>query len=47
MWSGLGTAAITAIGILALGESGAPLKLFGITLIVLGVVMLNVSSATH
>ncbi len=47
VWSGLGTAAITAIGIFALGESGAPLKLFGIALIVLGVVMLNVSSATH
>ena len=47
VWSGLGTAAITAIGILALGESGAPLKLFGIALIVVGVVMLNVSSATH
>ncbi len=46
VWSGIGTAAITIIGILALGESAAALKLIGIAMIVVGVVVLNLSSAT-
>ena len=43
VWSGVGTAAITLIGILALGESAATLKLLGIAMIVVGVVVLNLS----
>ncbi len=46
VWSGVGTAAITVIGILALGESSAALKLIGTGMIVVGVVVLNVSNAT-
>lgn len=46
VWAGVGTAAITVIGIVALGESSAALKLIGTALIVVGVVLLNVSSAT-
>jgi small multidrug resistance pump len=46
VWAGVGTAAITVIGIVALGESAAGLKLVGTALIVVGVVVLNVSSAT-
>ena len=46
VWSGVGTAAITLIGILALGESAAALKLVGTAMIVVGVVVLNLSSAT-
>jgi small multidrug resistance pump len=46
VWSGVGTAAITLIGIVALGESGAALKLIGTGMIVVGVVVLNVSGAT-
>ena len=47
VWSGVGTAAITLIGIVALGESSAVLKLVGTALIVAGVVVLNVNTATH
>lgn len=47
VWAGVGTAAITVIGIVALGESSAALKLVGTALIVVGVVLLNVSSATN
>lgn len=46
VWAGVGTAAITVIGIVALGESSALLKLVGTAFIVVGVVLLNVSSAT-
>jgi small multidrug resistance pump len=46
VWSGVGTAAITVIGILALGESAAALKLVGTAMIVVGVVVLNLSDAT-
>ena len=46
VWSGVGTAAITVIGIVALGESAAALKLFGTAMIVVGVVVLNLSDAT-
>ena len=46
VWSGVGTAAITVIGIVALGESAATLKLLGTAMIVVGVVVLNVSDAT-
>ena len=46
VWAGVGTAAITLIGIVALGESAAALKLLGTAMIVVGVVVLNLSSAS-
>jgi small multidrug resistance pump len=45
VWSGLGTAAIAVIGVLFLGESWNPVKVTAITLIVVGVVMLNLQTA--
>lgn len=45
IWSGVGTAAIVAIGVLFLGESLTVAKLFGIGLIVAGVIVLNVFAA--
>ncbi len=47
MWSGLGTAAIVAIGAAFLGEPITWVKLVGIGLIVAGVVILNMGGATH
>jgi small multidrug resistance pump len=47
VWAGLGTALITVIGILALGEPATALKLAGTTLIVVGVVALNLSGGAH
>lgn len=41
IWSGLGTAVIFIIGILALNESSSPLKVISIALIVAGVMGLN------
>ncbi|MEV7331514.1 multidrug efflux SMR transporter [Micromonospora sp. NPDC093244] len=41
LWSGLGTAAIVAIGAVFLGESVGPVKLTGIALIIAGVVIVN------
>jgi small multidrug resistance pump len=46
LWSGLGTAAIVAIGAVFLGEPITAVKIFGIGLIVAGVVVLNVGGAT-
>lgn len=46
LWSGLGTAAIVAIGAVFLGEPITVVKLVGISLIVAGVVVLNVGGAT-
>ncbi|MFF2276752.1 DMT family transporter [Agromyces sp. NPDC058126] len=45
IWSGVGTAAIVAIGVLFLGESLTMPKLFGIGLIVAGVLVLNLFAA--
>ena len=45
MWSGLGTAAIVAVGVVALGESVNPVKLFGVVLVIGGVVVLNLGGA--
>lgn len=45
IWSGVGTAAIAAIGILALGEPATALKLVSIALIIVGVIGLNVAGA--
>ncbi|NUR70943.1 MAG: multidrug efflux SMR transporter [Hamadaea sp.] len=45
VWSGLGTAAIVAIGAVFLGEPLTVVKVVGIGLIVAGVVILNVGGA--
>jgi small multidrug resistance pump len=41
VWSGLGTAAITVVGITLLGEDVDAFKIAGIGLVVAGVVLLN------
>jgi small multidrug resistance pump len=45
VWSGLGTAAIAAVGVLALGEKVDAVKLTALALIILGVVVLNLHTA--
>jgi len=45
VWSGLGTAAIAAVGVLAMGERMDAVKLTALTLIIVGVVVLNVHTA--
>lgn len=45
VWSGLGTAAVAVIGVTVLGESMDWLKATALTMIVLGVVGLNLSGA--
>ncbi|MGP2442019.1 DMT family transporter [Streptomyces sp. JW3] len=45
IWSGLGTAAIAAIGILFMGEGMTVAKAAGIALIIVGVVVLNLGGA--
>ncbi|MFY1620247.1 DMT family transporter [Micromonospora sp. WMMD736] len=47
LWSGLGTAAIVAIGAVFLGESVGPVKLTGIALIIAGVVIVNLTGEQH
>ncbi len=47
IWAGLGTASVAVIGFLWLGESMNAAKAGGIGLIVAGVVLLNLSGATH
>ncbi len=47
VWSGVGTAAIAVIGVLWLGEPLSTAKLVGLTLIVAGVVVVNLAGATH
>jgi small multidrug resistance pump len=42
VWSGLGTAAITVVGVLLLDEGLDVLKVAGIALVIAGVVLLNV-----
>ena len=46
VWSGLGTAAITVVGWLLLGENLDVLKVSGIALVIAGVVLLNVHVAS-
>ena len=46
VWSGLGTAAIAVVGVLFLGESLTTVKVIAIALIVVGVVVLNLQSAS-
>ena len=45
VWSGLGTAAIAAVGVLALGERVDAVKLSALALIIVGVVVLNLHAA--
>jgi small multidrug resistance pump len=45
IWAGLGTAAIAVIGVLVLGESWDLTKVAALTLIIAGVVMLNLQGA--
>ncbi|GAA4687074.1 DMT family transporter [Phytohabitans rumicis] len=47
LWSGLGTAAIVAIGAAFLGEPITFVKVAGTALIILGVVTLNLGGAAH
>jgi small multidrug resistance pump len=47
MWSGLGTAAIVAIGAVFLHEPITLVKLVGVSLIIAGVIILNLGGATH
>jgi small multidrug resistance pump len=45
VWSGLGTAAIAALGVVAFGERFDVVKLSALTLIIAGVVVLNLQAA--
>jgi small multidrug resistance pump len=45
IWSGLGTAAIAVIGVVLLGESWDLTKLLALSLIIVGVVVLNLHGA--
>jgi small multidrug resistance pump len=45
VWSGVGTAAVAAIGMALLGEPVSAMKIVAIVLVVAGVVMLNLSGA--
>ncbi|MFD9812354.1 DMT family transporter [Streptomyces sp. NPDC059080] len=45
IWAGAGTAVIAAIGMVFLGESTSPLKIFGVLLVIAGVVVLHMGGA--
>ncbi|MET8676251.1 multidrug efflux SMR transporter [Streptomyces sp. NPDC004647] len=45
VWSGAGTAAIAAIGMLFLGETASAAKLIGIVLVIAGVLVLHIGGA--
>ncbi|MBQ0830358.1 DMT family transporter [Streptomyces tagetis] len=45
IWSGIGTAAIAAIGVMFMGEGVTAAKAAGIALIIVGVVVLNMGGA--
>ncbi|ANH90956.1 MULTISPECIES: multidrug efflux SMR transporter [unclassified Streptomyces] len=45
IWSGIGTAAIAAIGVVFLGEGMTLTKAAGVALIIVGVVVLNLGGA--
>ena len=47
IWSGLGTAAIAAIGAAFLGQPLSLVKVLGIGLIIAGVVLLNLGGGAH
>jgi small multidrug resistance pump len=44
-WSGLGTAGIALVGVLALGEQWSPLKRIALLMIIGGVLILNLNGA--
>lgn len=44
VWTGIGAAGTAVVGILALGESSDPLKIFSLFLLVAGIVGLRVSA---
>jgi small multidrug resistance pump len=45
IWSGVGTAAVAVIGVVALNEPVSALKILGILLVIGGVVVLNLAGA--
>ncbi|MGG2465344.1 DMT family transporter [Streptomyces sp. RGM 3693] len=45
IWAGTGTAVIAAIGMVFLGESASAFKIFGVLLVIAGVVVLNLDGA--
>ncbi|MEV5984273.1 multidrug efflux SMR transporter [Streptomyces sp. NPDC052051] len=45
IWSGIGTAAVAGIGLVLFGEGMSFAKIVGLTLIVVGVVVLNLGGA--
>ncbi|MEU6345515.1 multidrug efflux SMR transporter [Streptomyces sp. NPDC046977] len=45
IWSGIGTAAIAAIGMVFLGEAATATKLIGVVLVIAGVVVLNLGGS--
>jgi small multidrug resistance pump len=47
IWSALGTALIVVIGVLFFGESLGPVKVVGIVLVIVGVVLLNLTTTAH
>ncbi|RLV49339.1 QacE family quaternary ammonium compound efflux SMR transporter [Nocardioides mangrovicus] len=47
IWSGAGTAAIAVVGVLVLGERLDLVKVVALTLIIVGVVVLNLHGAHH
>jgi quaternary ammonium compound-resistance protein SugE len=47
VWTGIGAAGTVLFGMLFLDESSSPVKILSVSLIVAGVVGLNLSGATH
>ncbi|WP_027857099.1 DMT family transporter [Marinobacterium jannaschii] len=47
IWSGVGTAAIALIGVLCFSEAVTTMKLISLSLIILGVVGLNLAGGAH
>jgi small multidrug resistance pump len=47
IWSGVGTASLAVIGMLALGEPATALRIASIALIVVGVIGLNLGGGAH
>ena len=47
IWAGLGTALIAVVGVVALGESWDLTKVVALSLIVVGVVVLNLHGVAH
>ena len=45
IWAGVGTAAVAVIGVLFLGESVTPAKVAALSMIIAGVVVLNLQGA--